>query len=294
MIVGVFFLSTGGAWSFSVGDLIIISYAMTVGFDQFFSKKIIIKGTSAIVVTSIRFIVGAIGMFIVVVLMTPLSFIGWQASLLSGLFIFLHVLTRNIALSHLKVGIVGSILLLIPVFTALMGVILLHEQITFIQMVGGGGILAGGYLLSRTLQSTPSQQITSAVLLPWLHHDRYFRLAAPYVVGMLWFALLFGGGWLVGASMLTDSSQPQSAPAVARQKVPGSTTRTSVTVSSPTPSPLLDSETLSWAAVRGSTKAEDFTAFLAAFPDTRFIFAARKRLHQLQRHEQRPLSMTYR
>jgi hypothetical protein len=49
-----------------------------------------------------------------------------------------------------------------------------------------------------------------------------------------------------------------------------------------TPSPALDPETAAWARVRHATTPQALAEFLAAFPATRFAFAARRRLRQLQ------------
>jgi hypothetical protein len=43
----------------------------------------------------------------------------------------------------------------------------------------------------------------------------------------------------------------------------------------------LDAETTAWANIRNSRASQDFIDFLKAFPQTRFVFAARMRLRQL-------------
>jgi hypothetical protein len=42
-----------------------------------------------------------------------------------------------------------------------------------------------------------------------------------------------------------------------------------------------DAETTAWASIRNSSASQDFIEFLKAFPQTRFVFAARMRLRQL-------------
>jgi di/tricarboxylate transporter len=44
----------------------------------------------------------------------------------------------------------------------------------------------------------------------------------------------------------------------------------------------MDAETKAWSNIKDSTDPQDFAKFLAAFPETRFVFAAQKRLRQLQ------------
>jgi di/tricarboxylate transporter len=45
----------------------------------------------------------------------------------------------------------------------------------------------------------------------------------------------------------------------------------------------LDAETTAWASIRDSSDSQDFVEFLNAFPQTRFVFAARMRLRQILR-----------
>jgi hypothetical protein len=62
--------------------------------------------------------------------------------------------------------------------------------------------------------------------------------------------------------------------------------RTSPLAGAPLRSDSLDAETKTWASIRDSTARQDFIAFLKAFPQTRFAFAARMRLRQLLRAPQ--------
>ncbi len=88
---------------------------------------------------------------------------GWEAWLLSGGLIFLGTLTRNLALARMKAAIFSSLYLLSPVFSAIMGVVILHEQIALVQWAGGALILGGGYLLIRLSHHAPSKKAASHV-----------------------------------------------------------------------------------------------------------------------------------
>ncbi|MEA3254526.1 MAG: DMT family transporter [Candidatus Altiarchaeota archaeon] len=149
MLSGVYLLTTGGKLIPNLGDLLLISGGVIIGFDQAFSRKMMRKGVAPDVLTSLTMITGGILLYLFVIIFSSFSFIGWEIYLLSGLLIFLSVFARNLGLRHIKAGITSSILLLNPVFTAIMGIGLLHERITSLQLLGGVIILLGGYLIIR-------------------------------------------------------------------------------------------------------------------------------------------------
>lgn len=149
MIFGVYLLATGGKLNFGFGELLLIIIGIIIGFDHAFSRKIIKLGVSPGTLTSLRLIVAAISLSLFVLAVSSFSFIGWEIYILSGLLIFLAIFLRNIGLKHVKASIGSSILLLSPVFSAIMGIGLLHEEVTYIQLLGGIIILGGAYLLAK-------------------------------------------------------------------------------------------------------------------------------------------------
>ncbi len=149
MIFGAYLLATGGKLSLGLGETLLLIVGIFIGIDHTFSRKIIKLGVSPGTLTSLRLIVAAISLSLFVLAVSSFSFAGWQIYLLSGLLIFLSVFFRNIGLKHIKAGIGSSILLISPVFSAIMGIGLLHEEVTYIQLLGGVIILVGAYLLAR-------------------------------------------------------------------------------------------------------------------------------------------------
>ncbi len=150
MLSGVYLLNTNGTVYSNPGDLLLLLGGLIIGFDQAFSRKIITRGISPGVLTSLTTIIGAIAMFIFVLLSTQYSLFGWEIQMLSGLLVFTAVFLRNMALRKIKASVVSTLLLLNPVFTSLMGITLLSEEITLIQLTGGVIILLGGYFIIKT------------------------------------------------------------------------------------------------------------------------------------------------
>ncbi len=149
MLSGVYLLTTGGKFVFNLGNLLLISGGLIIGFDQAFSRKMMNKGITPDVLTALTMITGGTLLYLFVIIFSSFSLLGWEIYLLSGLLIFLSVFARNLGLKHIKAGIASSILLLSPVFTAIMGIGLLHEKITLLQLLGGVIILLGGYFIIR-------------------------------------------------------------------------------------------------------------------------------------------------
>lgn len=146
---GVYLLTTEGKLILNLGDILLILGGLIVGFDQAFSRKMMNKGISPDILTSLTMITGGTLLYLFTIIFSPPSLTGWEIYLLSGLLICLSVYTRNLGLKHIKAGIVSSILLLSPVFTAIIGISLLHEEITPPQLLGGIIILSGGYLIIK-------------------------------------------------------------------------------------------------------------------------------------------------
>lgn len=149
MLVGVFLLATGGSFVFHTGDLLVLLNGAFVGFDVAWSKKALVLGSTSTAITLVRFLVGTLGLMLMLLNTTGLSWAGWETGLLSGVFIFATLLARTLASTHLKAGLVGSLMLLTPVFTAVIGLTWLQEQMTAAQACGGGLIALSGCGLLR-------------------------------------------------------------------------------------------------------------------------------------------------
>ncbi len=158
MITGLFLLSTQGTIDFQTGDLLLVGCGAVLGFLAAFSRKITTTGVSPLALTFFEMSLSTIGLLGIVAATSSFSFAGWEAWVLSGGLIFLGTLTRNLALARMKAAIFSSLYLLSPVLSAIMGVVVLHEQVALVQWSGGALILAGGYLLFRLSDCAPQRK----------------------------------------------------------------------------------------------------------------------------------------
>lgn len=151
MLFGLFLLATGGKLIvIDTGSLLVLFAGALIGFDHAFSRKIMKRGIAPDVLTSLRMVIGGLFFYLFVIIYSSFSFVSdWEIYLLSGTFIFLAVFARNLGLKKLKASIVSAILLLSPVFTAILGIGLLGEKISYPQLLGGFVILVGGCLLAK-------------------------------------------------------------------------------------------------------------------------------------------------
>lgn len=158
MISGLFLLSTQGTLTFQAGDGLLAACGAVLGGLAALSRKITTTGVSPLALTFFEMTLSTLGLLGVVALTSSFSLAGWEAWILSGGLIFFATLTRNLALARVEAAIFSSLYLLSPVFSAIMGVILLSEQVAPIQWCGGALILAGGYLLIRLGNQAASQK----------------------------------------------------------------------------------------------------------------------------------------
>lgn len=157
MIIGLFLLSTQGTLSFQAGDLLLMLCGALLGFLAAFSRQITTSGIHPLTLTFFTMGLGTIGILGIVAVTSAWSWVGWEAWILSGGIIFCSTLARNVALARMNAAVFSSLYLLSPVFSAIMGLVLLHEQVAPIQWLGGALILAGGYLLIRLGTHAPSR-----------------------------------------------------------------------------------------------------------------------------------------
>lgn len=150
MLFGVFLLATKGEFIFETGSLLILLGGVIIGFEHAFARTIMKGGIDPLVLTSLDTIIGSVFLLTFASLYSPLPLLpNWEVYALSGLLVFLSVYSRNIGLKSIKSGIVSSILLTSPLLTLLLGVALLKEEFTLIQLIGGFIILGGAYFLIK-------------------------------------------------------------------------------------------------------------------------------------------------
>ncbi len=147
MIIGVFLLSVVDKFSASLGNILIMGTAIGIGFDQAYSRKIIKNGVSPYLLTALIYLSGFVFQSLITLLFSKFPTSGYGIFAISGFLLIASILFRNIGLDTLKAGVVSSLLLLVPVFTAILGFVFLGESFSFMQYIGAFLILGFGFLL---------------------------------------------------------------------------------------------------------------------------------------------------
>lgn len=137
-----------------VGIALLLAGAMGYGFALIPAKRLADQA-DALPLTTLRLLLGAC-------FVTPLLF--FQPSLVTGTIswdlIWVAVMyvvsnfcvgyiTQQASLSFLKAWEVAAVLQTLPLFTALFALLLLHETLTWLQIVGGLIVVVGGFIVAR-------------------------------------------------------------------------------------------------------------------------------------------------
>lgn len=152
VLLGTFLLTTNGALIIpSLGDTLIVTVALIVGFQNVFAKKIM-HNVSTDIVIFFRIFLSAL----LIVIFIPI-FLGHLPDLLNGVFYviitailyFLSVICQYRAIKLVGPFITTTFFLSGSLFSALFAYILLGEVLSYIQWIGAVCILGGAYLLAR-------------------------------------------------------------------------------------------------------------------------------------------------
>lgn len=134
------------------GDLLVLIAAMGIGFSYIPGKRLTKYG-DALQINVLRLLAGSVVLlpflaFQAHVLNAPLSWplIGVLALYAVANFGVGYVLLQA-GLGLLQAWKVSAISLAMPLFTTIFALLLLHESLTMLQVIGGGIILAGGFLV---------------------------------------------------------------------------------------------------------------------------------------------------
>lgn len=159
------------------GEPLVLIAAVGIGFSYIPGKRLTQYG-DALQINLLRLFVGSILLlpflpFLVLHgngMVAPLS---W--SIIAALVVYIvanfvlgYVLLQS-GLALLPAWAASAILQTMPLFTTVFALLLLHESLTFLQVIGGGFILAGGFLIiaspnkgSRTVWDQPVLRLSSA------------------------------------------------------------------------------------------------------------------------------------
>ncbi len=136
-----------------LGVLLVLIAAVGIGFSYIPGKRLTQRG-DAVQINLLRLFAGSMLLvpvlaFQPVALLAPLSWsvVGVVVVYIVANFGLGYVLLQD-GLGRLQAWTASAILQTMPLFTTIFAVLLLHESLTFLQLIGGGIILAGGFLVS--------------------------------------------------------------------------------------------------------------------------------------------------
>ena len=159
-----------------LGELLVLIAAVGIGFSYIPGKRLTQYG-DALQINLLRLFVGSILLLPFLVfhvngLATPLSWslIGVLVLYIVANFGLGYVLLQS-GLALLPAWTASAILQTMPLFTTVFALLLLHESLTLLQVIGGGIILAGGFLIISAPSNDPSAVWDQPVLRrrAWKH-----------------------------------------------------------------------------------------------------------------------------
>lgn len=146
---GVFLLSSEGQITFRPGDFLIILSSLFLGFSNAFAKKLMMKHSSrTIVFWRTLFGIPILLVFALVLSNNPFSSIGSYV-ILNGIFLGVTILFLYKSIEVIGPSLASTLFFISPLFSTVFAVVLLNESLSIIQLIGGGIILFGTYLIVR-------------------------------------------------------------------------------------------------------------------------------------------------
>lgn len=146
---GVFLLSSEGRFFFQMGDVLIILSSLFLGFSNGFAKKLMNNHSSTTVIFW-RTLFGVPVLFVFSLLLSsnPFSALGFYA-LLNGFFLAVTMVFLYKSIEIIGASLSSTLFFISPIFSTVFAVILIQESLSAIQLLGGGIILLGTYLIVR-------------------------------------------------------------------------------------------------------------------------------------------------
>lgn len=147
--LGVFLLSSEGRFFFRIGDILIILSSLFLGFSNAFAKKLMRNHSSrTIVFWRTLFGLPLLFMFSLILSGNPFSSFGYFV-LFNGFFLAITIIFLYKSIEVIGPSLSSTLFFISPLFSTIFAVFLLNESISIIQLIGGGVILFGTYLIIR-------------------------------------------------------------------------------------------------------------------------------------------------
>jgi drug/metabolite transporter (DMT)-like permease len=139
-----------------IGDLLVLGATILWAVENTIAKKAMMSKESNWIVTFSRMFFGSLILLGVIIILGKLPLIATLSSqqvmyiVISGILLFLYVLTWYWGLKHINLSKAATILLLAPVISLVLGMLWLNEQVFVLQLIGSLLILIGGFFIIRS------------------------------------------------------------------------------------------------------------------------------------------------
>jgi drug/metabolite transporter (DMT)-like permease len=139
----------------STGDMLVIIATILWAIESVIAKRAMIKDESNFVVTFARMFFGAIFLFSIAVSWDKVYLLYYLTPYqIFSIFVSTMLLTYYVLLWYLSIKFINiskatTILLLAPVISFVAGVVVWNESFSYLQILGSGLILVGGYIISK-------------------------------------------------------------------------------------------------------------------------------------------------
>jgi drug/metabolite transporter (DMT)-like permease len=140
----------------SLGDLLIIFATILWAVENVISRYTLIKKESVFVLTFARMFFGAVFLFGIAVLLNK-AYLLFELTAqqlfniyISTIILFYYVFLWYWSIKFINVSKAATLLLLAPIISLVLGMIVLDEPVSLIQLIGSALILIGAYVVSKT------------------------------------------------------------------------------------------------------------------------------------------------
>ncbi|HEV2580129.1 MAG TPA: DMT family transporter, partial [Ktedonobacteraceae bacterium] len=137
-----------------IGVLFVLAGAIGYGFSLIPAKRLAAQA-DPLQVSALRLLLGAIFVLPFLFFQSPLvvGTVSWLLGWLFGAYIVTNFcigyITQQTGLRFLKAWEAAAIMQTVPLFTALFALVVLHETVTLLQLLGGVLVIVGGIIVAR-------------------------------------------------------------------------------------------------------------------------------------------------
>lgn len=157
MVVGLVVMQLSNlSFDVRLGDFLVLGATILWAVENTIAKKAMMDKESNWIVTFARMFFGSLILLGIIIIVGKLSLIGALTTqqvifiVISGILLFLYVLTWYWGLKYINLSKAATILLIAPVITLVLGMVFLGEKLLIPQLIGSILILIGGFFVARS------------------------------------------------------------------------------------------------------------------------------------------------